>query len=106
MSENVSLEQVLKALESDDYIGFCLACGAEAYGVEPDASRYTCESCQESEVYGAETFEIGLDVIARGLEVLANYCPRHFADLVNENGDRTTADALLQCCTFGEIVYG
>ena len=34
--------------------GFCLACGAEAYGVEPDARRYKCENCGATEVYGAE----------------------------------------------------
>lgn len=34
--------------------GFCLACGEIADGVEPDAQRYTCESCGEQKVYGAE----------------------------------------------------
>lgn len=36
-----------------DNPGFCLACGAEAEGVEPDARRYECESCGEEAVYGA-----------------------------------------------------
>ncbi len=34
--------------------GFCLACGATAHGVEPDARRYNCESCNEPKVYGLE----------------------------------------------------
>lgn len=38
--------------------GFCNACGAEAMGVEPDAEKYRCESCGESEVYGAEVLAI------------------------------------------------
>lgn len=39
----------------DDYNGICLACGEIQYGgVEPDARRYTCESCGEDEVYGLE----------------------------------------------------
>jgi hypothetical protein len=50
----VTLAQVLAAIESGDYMGFCLACGAEQEGVEPDARRYTCESCGENKVYGAE----------------------------------------------------
>ena len=50
-------------------------------------------------------FELRLDLIARGLEVLANRYPRHFADLINENADVFTADALLQCCLFGELIY-
>lgn len=44
----------MSAVEADDNIGFCLACGEEAYGVEPDARRYECECCGERKVYGAE----------------------------------------------------
>lgn len=40
--------------ESLDNPGFCIACGAEAEGVEPDARRYTCDACGEPGVYGAE----------------------------------------------------
>ena len=35
-------------------MGFCIACGAEAYGVEPDARKYECEECGKPKVYGAE----------------------------------------------------
>lgn len=34
--------------------GRCVACGAEAYGVEPDASGYECEECGQPSVYGLE----------------------------------------------------
>jgi hypothetical protein len=34
--------------------GFCLACGAEAGQVEPDARKYSCKSCGLALVYGAE----------------------------------------------------
>jgi ribosomal protein L37E len=50
----VTLKQVMTAVEQDDNLGFCLACGAEAFNVEPDARRYTCESCGAPRVYGAE----------------------------------------------------
>jgi hypothetical protein len=50
----VSLDQVLAAVEADDCLGFCVACGAEAYGCEPDARAYLCESCGAQEVFGAE----------------------------------------------------
>ena len=53
-SEKVTLEQVIEAVQADDYIGFCLACGAETSGVEPDARNYGCETCGEHEVFGAE----------------------------------------------------
>ena len=39
---------------SEDYGGACIACGAEAFGVEPDARRYTCEECGAPKVFGAE----------------------------------------------------
>lgn len=45
------VEQAQSSLESP---GICLGCGLEAYGVEPDARRYECESCGEPRVYGAE----------------------------------------------------
>jgi len=34
--------------------GFCLACGSDAYGCEPDAREYECEECGAGLVYGAE----------------------------------------------------
>jgi len=37
-----------------DNIGYCLSCGEEAYGCEPDARNYTCESCGERQVFGFE----------------------------------------------------
>ena len=39
---------------SEDSGGFCLHCGAEAFGVEPDARNYDCEECGEPLVFGAE----------------------------------------------------
>lgn len=39
---------------SGDGTGLCIACGQEASGVEPDARRYTCESCSAPKVFGLE----------------------------------------------------
>lgn len=50
----IDTDQLIEAIEADEGIGFCLACGDEAYGVEPDARKYKCESCGEMRVYGAE----------------------------------------------------
>ena len=49
-----SMDQVLQAAMSDDYIGFCNECGAEHYQIEPDARNYECEECGAMAVYGAE----------------------------------------------------
>lgn len=44
--------QLLEELDADN-MGFCLACGDTADGVEPDAVRYTCDCCGSKKVYGA-----------------------------------------------------
>ena len=56
-----SLDEVEAIINGDNSGGFCLACGAEAYGVEPDARRYSCEACGQPKVYGAE------ELVLRGL---------------------------------------
>ena len=52
----IDMDMVIQVLEegNPDHIGFCIACGDEAYGCEPDARNYECESCGKMEVYGAE----------------------------------------------------
>jgi len=37
-----------------EYIGFCVKCGAEKEGCEPDACKYECDECGCLAVYGAE----------------------------------------------------
>ena len=54
MHASITVERIMAACEADDHLGFCIACGDEAYGVEPDARRYVCESCDAKAVYGAE----------------------------------------------------
>lgn len=48
------LEACERRMTSLDDPGFCLACGNEQGGCEPDARNYPCESCGERRVYGAE----------------------------------------------------
>jgi hypothetical protein len=54
MHESITEDRVMEAVEADDYMGFCLECGEEAFGCEPDARGYECESCGAHKVYGAE----------------------------------------------------
>lgn len=50
--------RLLDALEranlGTDNPGFCLACGYEQDGCEPDARNYRCEDCGARKVFGAE----------------------------------------------------
>ena len=54
MKARISIDRVMEAIEEDDCVGFCTACGAEQGGCEPDAHEYECESCGACKVYGAE----------------------------------------------------
>jgi hypothetical protein len=47
-------EAVLAAAEEGDGTGFCIVCGAEHDGCEPDARRYECDHGCGRTVYGAE----------------------------------------------------
>lgn len=52
--ESITPERVIEAVKDDYYRGFCVYCGEEADGVEPDAREYICEACGAPGVYGAE----------------------------------------------------
>ncbi len=47
-------EAVYRRLVSLDNPGFCLDCGVDADGVEPDARHYRCDSCGLCAVFGAD----------------------------------------------------
>jgi len=55
----IDMERIIEAVEADDNIGFCVACGKEAEGCEPDARKYKCECCGVRAVYGAEELMLG-----------------------------------------------
>jgi hypothetical protein len=50
----IDMDRVLEAAQNDEDVGFCVACGAEQSGVEPDARGCECEACGKRKVYGAE----------------------------------------------------
>ncbi len=54
MATKLDRAAVLAAAQAMDGTGFCVACGAEHDGIEPDACKYTCEQCGALAVYGAE----------------------------------------------------
>jgi hypothetical protein len=54
LTDEVILEACDRHATSLDDPGFCLICGNEASGVEPDAQNYTCETCGAEQVFGAE----------------------------------------------------
>lgn len=57
-SEKLTDEVITEAMErrssSLDDPGFCLICGNEQGGCEPDARNYACEACGAEQVFGVE----------------------------------------------------
>lgn len=57
-----------------------------------------------------ERWTLTFEKLIKGLQVMADLKPgeggHHFPNLMRENDDSETADVYLQCCLFGEIVYG
>jgi len=55
---SITVSRVMEAVEDAEYTldnpGFCIACGENADGVEPDACEYECEACGQNKVYGAQ----------------------------------------------------
>lgn len=51
-------------------------------------------------------YRLDWEAIVRGLIAMSKLEPRHFFDAANDDGDAITGDVFLQCCLFGEVVYG
>ena len=58
MHKSITEQRVIGAVKRRqttlDNPGFCVACGGEGEGCEPDMRESECESCGEHKVYGAE----------------------------------------------------
>lgn len=53
-----------------------------------------------------KTFHLDLKAIHKGLEIMSTKYPEHFGDFLSDNTDAITGDVFIQCCIFGEIIYG
>jgi hypothetical protein len=62
LTEDRIEEAVRRQMFGLDSPGFCLACGFEQDGCEPDARGYVCESCGEPQVFGAQEALLKLEV--------------------------------------------
>lgn len=58
MHASITLDRIMDGVERSEFdldnAGFCLKCGEDADGCEPDARAYPCEMCGERAVYGAQ----------------------------------------------------
>ena len=51
-------------------------------------------------------YHLTMDGVRKGLELMRDQYPRHYADLMEEEDDAVTGDVWLQLAVFGELVYG
>lgn len=49
---------------------------------------------------------LDLQALRKGAQVMAEKYPRHFANVISEDDDSETGDVFLQCCLYGEVVFG
>jgi hypothetical protein len=51
-------------------------------------------------------YHLSIDNITSGMAAMKAKYPRHWTDFITEGDDAITADVFLQCCIFGDIIYG
>ena len=56
--------------------------------------------------HGETEFPLNFTTMKQGIQIMADKYPEHFANVINENDDAETGDVFLQCCLFGEVVFG
>ena len=44
--------------------------------------------------------------IEKGFQVMLEKAPRHLGNLLADHADAETGDVFLQCCLFGQVVFG
>lgn len=126
VSENSILNMIISAIDFRDTIGYWAALDSWKLPLEFDPNdlewlsspwdKETWKGYFGPLVPGGELvlkdletgdlYPLTLESVQKGLACMAEKAPRHYGDLLSENDDAITADVFIQCCCFGEIVYG
>jgi hypothetical protein len=76
----------------------------ETFYAEPD---FAIQIVHDGEIDATPTSKnIARVDFDRGMDVMQEKYPQHWADIINESDDANTADVFLQCVVFGEVIYG
>jgi len=76
------------------------------YPVNPGGYLIVSDAKLGNEVDKITKKKLDIAACMTGLKVMAEKYPRHFADMMADNDDAITGDVFLQCCLFGEVLYG
>lgn len=74
--------------------------------VKPFVIRLAYDREEDDEGAGKGKARIDRAAIAFGIAALSKVAPAVFTRIVAQEGDALDADAFMQCCVFGKIVYG
>jgi len=64
-----------------------------------------CRLSEEETDEGYSPLVLDRAAIQRGLALMPQVAPRHWADFLDENEDAETGDVFVQLCLLGEVVY-
>ncbi len=59
-----------------------------------------------SDIESNKQYKIDLGKLKEGIESMSAKFPRHFRNFIQDNYDAETGDVFIQCCVFGDIIYG
>lgn len=59
---------------------------------------------EDGSEYGVRTLD--RLALSRGLAILCEKYPQHYMNVIEGNDDAETSDVYLQCCVFGDVVFG
>ena len=51
-------------------------------------------------------YRLDYEACMRGLKIMQEKYPRHFANWISETDDAETGDVFIQCAVLGDVVYG
>ena len=93
-----------KAVTESDRVTYIEREGGEYYAHYDIENPNYCLRVSDTE--GGSTYNVTLESLTSGLNIMASRYPRHFKNVITENHDAETSDVFIQCAVFGEIVFG
>lgn len=75
-------------------------------------TKYISEDCGnhgfklKSIEHNDQEYTVKPEDYGKGLQIMAEKYPKHFGDMLLDNGDGVTGDILLQCLVFGNVELG
>jgi hypothetical protein len=75
LTDKVIFDATRRQMRDLDDPGFCVMCGNEQGGCEPDARRIRCEACGARQVFGAQELLMHLDGDSEAFEKIGALWP-------------------------------